>query len=161
KMMYKIFFLSLSILGIALETKSQGNHASSKITENPDSVKVTITNLGETINTPFDEYAPVISADGLMMIFTSTHPINEGDIKKKKWAQAKMLKKRINQTERNNSATALSNDGQRMLVYRGDPDGNIYESVLKGEEWSEPVKMPKPINSNQHESSASISPDGR
>ena len=30
-----------------------------------------------------------------------------------------------------------------------------------GEDWTEPVKMPKPINSKKHESSASISPDGR
>jgi outer membrane protein OmpA-like peptidoglycan-associated protein len=146
--------------------------------ENKDSVSVIITNLGETINTPYDEYAPVISADGLMMIFTSRRPIFKNDIAKKnqgmenvyvsyyndmtwKWSEAKMLGKTVNQEGVNNSAIALSNDGQRMLLYRGDPDGNIYESVLNGEEWSNPLKLPKPINSNKHESSASISPDGR
>ena len=46
-------------------------------------------------------------------------------------------------------------------MYRGDPDGNIYESDLKGSEWAEPFKLPEPVNSNKQESSASISPDGR
>ncbi|MES2397469.1 MAG: OmpA family protein [Bacteroidota bacterium] len=146
--------------------------------EKSDSVKLVITNVGETINTPYDEYAPVISADGLMMIFTSRRPVFKEDITKKmqgmenvyvsyyndmtwKWSGAKMMSETLNQLGRNNSAIALSNDGQRMLLYRGDPDGNIYESVLNGEEWSEPVKLPDPINSNKHESTASISPDGR
>ncbi len=137
-----------------------------------------ITNAGETVNTPFDEYAPVLSADGLMMIFTSRRPVLKEDIASKiqgnenvyvsyyddytwKWSAAKMLGETINQPGKNNSAIALSNDGQRMLLYRGDPDGNIYESDLKGEEWLEPVELPKPINSKKHESSASISPDGR
>lgn len=144
----------------------------------PDSCEITITNAGSAINTPFDEFAPVISADGLMMIFTSNHPVTKTDIKKnkqgleniyvsyyndttKKWTEATLLGKSVNQPRRNNSATALSNDGQRMLLYRGDPDGDIYESDLKGEEWSKPVKLPEPINSSKYESSASISPDGQ
>lgn len=173
-----------------------------------DSVNITITNIGNAINTPYDEFAPVISADGLMMIFTSNRPITESDIEKSKqgmeniyvsykneeappgppkgenrgtsqtggvaggnsshlgrsggaWTEAKMLDKTINQPKKNNSAIALSNDGQRMLLYRGDPNGNIYESELKGEEWSEPAKLPEPINSDKYESSASVSPDGR
>lgn len=144
-----------------------------------DSVKITIVNLGKTINTPFTEYAPVISADGGMMIFTSRRPVTEKEIKKgkqvmenvyvsyyeekkKKWSEAKRLSESINQPERHNSAIALSNDGQRMLLYRDDENGNgdIYESTLQGEQWSEPVKLPEPINSDDHESSASISPDG-
>lgn len=154
---------------MTLQTKSQ---------ESGDDIKVSITNLGETVNTPYDDYAPVISADGLMMIFTSRRPIFKEDIAKKrqgmenvyvsyyddmtwKWSEGKLLGETVNQEGRNNSAIALSNDGQRMLLYMGDPDGNIYESVLKGEEWSEPVKLPEPINSKKHESTASISPDGR
>ncbi|MDO9185900.1 MAG: OmpA family protein [Bacteroidia bacterium] len=143
-----------------------------------DSVEHIITNLGLTVNTPYDEFSPIISSDGLVLIFTSTRPILKEDIAKKnqgfenvyisyyndmtwKWSEAKMLGETINQPGRNNSPIALSNDGQRMLLYRGDPDGNIYESVLNGEQWSEPVKLPEPINSSKHESTASISPDGR
>ena len=163
------FYFILLILLLPFQVKSQIN---------PDSLKFTIINLGANINTPYDEFAPIISADGSMMIFTSTRPIYKADIDKKmqgmenvyvsyyddmtwKWSEAKMLGSTINQPWKNNSAIALSNDGQRMLLYRGDPDGNIYESDLIGEDWSEPVKLPKPINSSSHESSASISPDGR
>jgi len=143
-----------------------------------DSLIITIKNLGENINSPFDEYAPVISADDSMLIFTSKQPIGKIDITKKQqkmeniyvsyydainkeWTKAKMLISAVNQYGRNNSAIALSNDGQRMLLYKGTPDGNIYSSILKGVEWSEPIKLSVPINSDKHESSASISPDGR
>lgn len=182
-----------------------------------DSCDITITNIGTAINSPFDEFGPVISADGLMMIFSSNRPVIKGDIEKSKqgmenvyvsyksekappdlpkgeenqdtsqtegiagsisppesiptkeggrsggagWTEAIMLKKAINQLGRNNSAIGLSNDGQRMLLYRDVPNGNIYQSDLKGQEWSEPVKLPKPINSDKYESAASVSPDGR
>lgn len=145
-----------------------------------DKARVTIVNAGRAINTIFPEYAPVISADGKMMVFTSRRPVTEKDIRKntqgmetvyvsyynekrKKWSDAKKLAESVNQPGRHNSAIALSNDGQTMLLYRDDENGNgdIYESKLKGDTWSEPVKMPEPINSESHESSASISPDER
>lgn len=144
-----------------------------------DADKITITNLGNAINTPFSEYAPVISADGQMMVFTGRKPVTEKEIKKgkqgmenvyvsyydvekKKWEEAKHLSESINQPDRHNSAIALSNDGQTMLLYRDDENGNgdIYQSVLEGEQWSKPGKLPEPINSADHESSASIAPDG-
>ncbi len=144
-----------------------------------DSVKITITNLTKTINSPFADFAPVISADGQELVFTSRRSVTEKeikkgkqsmenvysssyDIKKKKWADAKLLGESINQPGRNNSAIALSNDGQKMLLYRDDPYGNgdIYESHLQGENWTIPEKLPEPINSKDHESSASFSPDG-
>ncbi|HXC07103.1 MAG TPA: OmpA family protein, partial [Bacteroidia bacterium] len=146
----------------------------------PDSVSVTTVNVGEEINSPFPDYAPVISADGTMMIFTSRRPVTEKGIAKgkmgkenmyisrregtdKKWSKAMLMKEPVNIPGRNNSAIALSNDGQHLLLYRDSTDGNgdIYESFLSGAEWTEPRKMPAPINSDSHESSASIAPDGR
>ena len=147
---------------------------------NADTVKITITNLGKTINTPYPEYAPVISADGEMLVFTSRRPVTEKEIKKakmsmenvytsnydakkKKWTDAVRLSEPVNQEGRHNSAIALSNDGQQMLLYRDDESGNgdIYESHLMGDSWTTPVKLDEPVNSKNHESSASISPDGR
>jgi outer membrane protein OmpA-like peptidoglycan-associated protein len=145
-----------------------------------DTVKITIINLGKTVNTTFPEYAPVISADGEMLVFTSRRPVSEKeikkgkvsmesvyfsdyDVKKKKWSDAKHLDEPLNREGRHNSAIALSNDGQRMLMYRDDESGNgdIFESLLTGSSWSDPVKLPEPVNSKSHESSASFSPDGR
>ncbi len=144
-----------------------------------DSVKITITNLTKTINSTYPDFAPVISADGQTIVFTSRRPYTEKDIKKgkqglenvyisyydikkKKWADAKALPETINEPGRFNSAIALSNDGQKMLLYRDDASGNgdIYESQLQGENWMKPYKFPEPINSKDHESSASFSPDG-
>lgn len=147
-----------------------------------DSMNVEIKNLGPQINSTFPDYAPLISADGNMMIFTSRRPLLEKDVlnrkegtenvyatyyddKHAKWLVTFLLGPTINLPEIDNSAIALSNDGQRMLLYRGgneeNANGDILESVLTGEEWSDPVRLPPPINSEFNETSASISPDGR
>lgn len=144
-----------------------------------DTAKVSIKKLMPPLNTPFNDYAPVISADGATMMFTSNRPSTERELdkgkagrenifevtmdpKKKKWGAPKLLGPAVNAPGRNNSAIALSPDGQRMLVYRdNDGNGNIFESVLNGMEWSELTEFPEPINSEEHESSACYSPDGR
>lgn len=147
-----------------------------------DSIKMEIKNVGPQINSPFPDYAPLISADGNNMIFTSPRPTNEKDIIKGKagtenvyvtyyddkngrWLVTFILGPTINRPDVDNSAIALSNDGQRMLLYRGgneqNANGDILESILTGEEWSDPVRLPEPINSDENETSASISPDGR
>jgi len=147
-----------------------------------DSLKMEINNCGPQINSPFSDYAPLISADGNMMIFTSQRPLLEKNIEKgrrgvenvyvtyyddkhAKWLVTFMLGPTINLPDIDNSAIALSNDGQRMLLYRGgnsqNANGDILESTLTGEEWSDPIRLPPPINSDFDETSASISPDGR
>jgi outer membrane protein OmpA-like peptidoglycan-associated protein len=145
-----------------------------------DSVVIELINLGKKINSAFGDYAPVISADGSQLLFTSVRPLTEKEIKKnkpvnervfysqfvdtiRKWNEAISFGSTINETGRNNSAIAISNDGQRMLLYRDEYDGtgDIYESVLEGTTWNTPVNIGKPVNSKFHESSASFSPDGR
>jgi outer membrane protein OmpA-like peptidoglycan-associated protein len=145
-----------------------------------DSVKAKILNMGQELNSPFADYAPVINADGSEMYFTSRRPVtkkekkqaiasNENvyytafDANNKKWKASKMLPPPVNDPKRFNSVIAISNDGQRMLLYRDDKYGNgdIFESILEGTTWSKPDKLPEPINSKYMESSASISPDGR
>jgi len=145
-----------------------------------DTLKAVITNMGKALNSPFADYAPVINADGSEMYFTSRRPSTKKEKKKqiasseniyytsfnknnKAWSELTKVASPINIPKRFNSVIALSNDGQRMLVYRDDKYGNgdIFESVLNGKEWSNPQKLPEPINSQYVESSASISPDGR
>lgn len=145
-----------------------------------DSVKATISNTGKELNSPFADYAPVITADGSMLYFTSRRPVTEKekkkgkasseniyyasfDVSQQKWSEAQLLPQPVNKQGRFNSIIALSNDGQRMLIYRDDKhaNGDIYESILTGTLWSEPTKLPEPINSEYMETSASISPDGK
>ncbi|GAB4449534.1 MAG: hypothetical protein OHK0036_06670 [Bacteroidia bacterium] len=144
-----------------------------------DSIKVTINKLGSNINTPYDEYAPNISADGLALFFTSKKPFTEKEKSKNKaskekiyvskrnspndeWGPAIPLSDSINIPSKNVSNIAISNDGQRLLIYFDDKgNGEIYESVLRGTEWSAPKSLGAPINTIYHESSASFSPDGK
>jgi len=145
-----------------------------------DTMRIEIQKLGMTVNSEFNDYAPVVTADGGTLLFTSRRPLTQKEKKRnnearenvyrtdlnddsKKWNESVALPEVINNPERYNSNIAISNDGQRLLIYRDDKYGNgdIFESFLKGETWSEPVPMPKVINSEDHESSASIAPDGR
>lgn len=142
-----------------------------------DSIKVEIKNIGEQVNSPFVDYAPLISADGSIMVFTSRKPLIKNKIKnlkdhiyfsnfdkeKMKWSDANLFSDTINVPNRNNSAISILNNGQQMLIYRDDlnTNGDIYESHLLGSNWTEPVNMGEPINSADKEPSACISPDGR
>jgi outer membrane protein OmpA-like peptidoglycan-associated protein len=145
-----------------------------------DSVKISIYNLGNQVNSEFNEYSPVIAADGSLMLFASRKPFTEKEKKKNKqsmemiymstynsstksWREPAVAPAPINAPGRNNVVLGLSNDGQRMMIYRDDEsgNGNIWESRLEGVTWSEPVALPEPVNSAYHESSASLAPDGK
>jgi outer membrane protein OmpA-like peptidoglycan-associated protein len=145
-----------------------------------DVAKIEITNLGKEINSSYSDFAPVITADGSVMFFTSRRPVTPKEIRKgvqskehiyssfynskrNKWSEASLISSAINAEGRNNSAIGLSNDGQRIFLYRDDNNGNgdIYESTLEGAEWTEPVRLDETINTKYHESSACISPDGK
>lgn len=145
-----------------------------------DTVRIEIEALGSAINSDFDDYAPVITADGEYMYFTSRRPFTDREKKRnkesseniyeaiwddvrKEWLPAEPLQSPINIPKRFNSNVAISNDGQRLLKYQDDGYGNgdIYETYLSGNTWSTPVSLGPEINSESHESSASIAPDGR
>ncbi len=151
------------------------------IAQKNDSVSIQIENFGNSVNTSNEEYAPVISADGSLLMFTtkrasiekkkSKEPkeileqiwFSEKDDGSKIWQEAKALPKNINDPKRNISNIALSNDGHKLLLYVDDltGTGDISECELKGSNWTNPQKMPEPINSAYQESSASYAPDGK
>jgi len=139
-------------------------------------LEVKITNLGKNINSPYPDYAPKLSADQSTMIFTSKRPGNTGgntydggqyfeDIyisvkKNNQWQKAENLGWPVN-TVGNESAIAMSVDGQEILIYKDDlGDGNIYSSELNGDKWSMPKKLNSHINSKWWEPAACISADG-
>lgn len=140
-------------------------------------VRVFIDNVGAEINTQYSDYAPVISADESVMLFTSRRPtttggkmdpeINEyfediymstkdGD----KWTTAVNMGSPIN-TDDHDANSGLSADGQKFLIYIGKNNGDLYEAELKGTVWSKPERMNKNINTEYHESSACYSADGK
>jgi Tol biopolymer transport system component len=55
----------------------------------------------------------------------------------------------------------VSADGQTLVIYRDDGgDGNLYESKLVGELWSDPVLMGSDINTKAWETHGALTADG-
>ncbi len=135
-------------------------------------VNVKIINVGTAINTSNHEYVPVITADESEMFFTSRRKNTVGggrdpgiddyfeDIyytekKDGKWTNAINIGPPIN-TNMHDATVGLSIDGQKLFIYRDNKkgDGNIFVTKRKGEKWTEPKELPKPINSKYQETSA-------
>ena len=152
--------------------------ASGKIfSTNPE--KVFVDNLGPAINTAYPEYGPAITTDEETIFYTSRRPGSIGGKReetdngffedvytstkiKNSWGPSKQLSKSVN-TEGHDAAAGLSPDGSKLYVYRftGNDGGDLYESILFGLDWEEPKHMNKNINTKYHESSVSLSFDGR
>jgi outer membrane protein OmpA-like peptidoglycan-associated protein/Tol biopolymer transport system component len=133
-------------------------------------------NLGNGVNSALDDYWPSLSADEQTLVITRL--IKSEDFFKKVqedffisqwensgWSMAKNLGFPIN-TADNEGAQTLSGDG-RLMVFtacnRNDGLGrcDLYWSVRRGDKWSTPQNMGRPINSTFRETQPSISPDGR
>ena len=138
-----------------------------------DSVRVFIDNMGENINSKYNEYAPVITTDESQMYFTSKregsvggrlNKFNEYDEDVyyssktgKDWKSAENL--RVYNTKLNDGTLGISPDGQQLYIYQPENGGDIYVSKKKGDKWmgSKPFKQ---INTPDHECAISFSPDG-
>lgn len=165
----------LELLALAEELRKQCNYVT-KFFKEP--VEAKITNLGKAINTSHGEYAPVISADEKVLVFTSRRKGNIGDQldfednlhyediyisykKKGKWTKAKNMGKSIN-TKRHEATVGLSADGKIIYLYIDNNGGDLYYSSFSEEkgDWSSPKPM-NMINSQYREPSMTISPDGK
>jgi len=158
-----------------LEKKIKECYTGKDLVGNP--VNVTIENIGPVLNSVYPDYKPIINADETMLIFTSRRNNTTGGKKDEqdsmyyediyisyfadgRWSEPKNPGPPLN-SDFHDAAMGLSPDGQKMLVYKGDNGGDIYECVLEGDKWSKPVSLGKNINTEKHESSASYSYDGR
>lgn len=139
--------------------------------------RVFIDNLGPAINTKYPEYGPVITADESMVVFTSRRDGTTGDARDEadfqfyedlyvaykddqdRWRNA--VNMRDLNTDGHDASIGLSYDGQLLYTYNGTPTGTILYSELDGEEWSKPKELSKHINTKYHETSASVSSDGK
>jgi hypothetical protein len=144
-----------------------------------------ILNLGSPINSSASEYAPVISSDESTLIFTYKgerskgglmdemfNPDPDGDYYEdifisqrvgREWLTPESISDKIN-TKGHDASIALSSDGQTLFIFKSTPKdkGDIFVSTLKGDEWSEPVRLDANINSNSSwEGSCSITSDGQ
>jgi outer membrane protein OmpA-like peptidoglycan-associated protein/tetratricopeptide (TPR) repeat protein len=144
--------------------------------ENP--VRVWIDNLGDSINTEYPEFAPVISADNRVLFYTARRPDSEGgntdetgfhyeDIYyasrefEGDWSGSQNIGQPIN-TNSHDATVGLSPDGKALLTYKGinSKNGDIFITrQLPDGTWETPVSIGENINTKYHESSASLSFD--
>lgn len=139
-------------------------------------LNVVIENLGKGLNTRFSDFAPIISANGSTMIFTSNRSDNEARVKAganfedvyistingRNWTEPKKLSDNINTDKYNEAAASLSPDGKTLFLYSEEGAGDIHISKLEGGVWSKPAPLNKNINTSTYwETSASLSADGK
>lgn len=125
-------------------------------------IRAWVDNVTE-LNSEYDDFAPSISTDGGEIIFTSSRPngkqANEvGDYDKDiytssseglKWAKPVAIKGGVN-TAADDVSNNISYDGTKMLLHRDDNGQfDIYESELKGANWTDPKKLHFQISSNR------------
>lgn len=148
-----------------------------KLVKNP--VRVWIDDMGKRVNSKYPDYGMIMTADASEIFFTSRRSNTTGGGKDqydgeyfedvytsnryttKDWTPATNIGAPIN-TKGHDAAVSLSPDGGKMIVYIDDNgDGNLYESVRNGNEWSKLKGFNKEVNSKYHESSAWYSPNGK
>lgn len=140
-------------------------------------VKIDILNLGDTINSEYDDHSPVINISEDVMVFTSKRKGSTGNLKTtdgqyfediyisrksdNKWGIPEKISYNINTME-HEASIALSVDGNELFIYKDDvgEGGNLYRSYFENNEWSKPEKLGSNINTEFDESHATISPDG-
>ncbi len=135
-------------------------------------------NLGEGVNTKYQEYLPAITADDQTLIFTRRQPRNaqtanrmnpeEEDFYMSKkeagvWSKAMNLGSPLN-TNGNEGAQCISPDGKLLFFTACNrPDGSgscdIYVSYRTGNAWSIPTNLGPTVNAPNWDSQPSISFD--
>jgi outer membrane protein OmpA-like peptidoglycan-associated protein/tetratricopeptide (TPR) repeat protein len=134
-----------------------------KYLENP--ANYSIRNINQ-VNTKAHDLAPKITADMSKMYFTSQRVggdfpenIYLSNLNGGAWTPPINIGAPINSETINDACLGLSPDGQTMYIYKGVNGGDIYESELKGKNWSEPIALS--FNTTHRETSVCLSPDGR
>lgn len=133
-----------------------------------------IKNIGNTINTQYDEYVPLVSTDEKLMYFTSRRPggisdkkdawgkyyedVYYSEVKNGIWQNPKNVGAPVN-SETHDACVAVSADLQQMIVYRTSPDGlsgDLYHTEATEKGWGPLVKFGPEINSEAREYSATF-----
>ncbi len=147
-----------------------------ELTSFPTEMK--IRNMGALINSTAHDYCPVITADGNTMYFTSRREGSTGNMRDPsgQYFEDIYMAKRVDEVWSNamnagvplntmvqDATVGLSPEGNEMIIYRTSQkltSGDLLSTKKMQGLWQEPEKMTERINSEYHEPSATISPDG-
>jgi hypothetical protein len=140
-------------------------------------VNVTISNLDEKINSEYPDYAPTISEDEKLMVFTSRRPgdnINDRVAVDHEYYEEIFVSEKVNgvwsaahnpgpplNTGYHNASVNLSPDGTEIIIYHDTNGGDLLLATRsKDGSWSAPKPMDG-INTEFIESSATITQDDK
>ncbi len=147
-----------------------------QIIANP--IDVSFENMTKLINTPFDEYNPMISADGKTLAFTSRRKGNMGGFipelgvftadvfsslwRDTIWAKARSVGATVN-SDWDEETVGMTHDGNQLLIYFDNMEffGDLGISMLKGRNWQKSIMMSPTVNGKTIENSACLSNDGQ
>jgi len=136
-----------------------------------------IENLGPDINSEWDDYGPVVTADESFMVFTTRRQEGNSNMdvfddmlyyedvfftnnSGGKWQPAKNIGPPINNIY-HSSNLAINAEGSQLYLYRSQNGGDVFLSERNSDgSWTEPEPLNDNINSSFSENSVSISPDG-
>jgi len=144
-----------------------------------DPVRVIIQNLGEGVNSKYDDYNPIFTPGDTGLYFTSRRPVEKSkrnpidnkyneDIYRvladeEGFTDAVRLEKPFNSSH-NNALVGISPDGDRMFIYRGNVGGGdirISNFNSGKQKWTSPKSLPGKLKTKDGETSACLSPDGK
>lgn len=144
-----------------------------------------VENGGRPLNSPADEYSPVLTKADSVLIFTYKGPQSSGgknylygkndsaglyyeDVfltmkTKSGWFYPQTISENIN-SKMHDAVSAVSADGTTMYVFKSSPNngGDIYVSKKIGNDWTVPVPVRGDINkADSWEGSMTLSADGK
>ncbi|MGZ3863326.1 MAG: hypothetical protein ACXVPN_07885 [Bacteroidia bacterium] len=141
-------------------------------------LKIKITNLGDSINTEYPEYSPVITADEQVLYYTTRRPTTTGGERSLedgmyfedivvsykdangKWSKPSSISPYIN-SSLDEATVNLTPDGQTLIIYRDDVgNGDLYYSSFDGKGWTIPLRFGSNINTDFWETHACMNREG-
>lgn len=127
---------------------------------------ISIENLGSTINSKYDESAPLINADASLFLFSSNkedYLHNIYQINNYNNGKTQVEKVNINSDQQEITA-GLSADGQTLFYQKNNKfliAGNLQVAQMGLDLWETPTELPKEIKSAFNETGASITIDNK
>ncbi len=137
-------------------------------------VPLEIKNLGHELNSKYDDHSPLVSFSGNRILFTSRRPsdkdrmLYDGQHAEKvymsefdgsNWKSPTLLAD-LSTRNKHESILSISPDYNQLFLFKNDKGNkSLYTSKRVNDKWTEPEKLPAPINSDWDETHACLSAD--
>jgi len=152
-------------------------------------VSVQISNVGDFVNSAYNEYHPIVTLDGQSMYFTSRRSnekntdllpdnqyyeniyVSKWNAAESTWDQAELVEGKLNSKADYSANTGVAPDGQSILVYKNVDENNkkfwkgvgsgdiMLSEIGNNDLWKRP-KLIEGLNSEYYDGGACFSADG-